>query len=346
MNHQPTRRKFLGATAALVATSVASINPLSGFPAILDRFGKSRHQIAGVRLGVITYSFRDLKDQDAEATLDYVRRCGIHHIELMGGPAEAYAGAPVNQADFRSVFPLLRKRWEKQELTEDEKRTLSDFDKQNNAYRSELADWRSRASTDKFEQLGKMFRKAGVDIYAFKPDAFGMNNSDAEIDFGLRAARALGASHVTLEHPSNDAHTQKLGVMAQQRQMKVGYHGHEQQTPTFWDTALQQSPANNLNLDLGHFVAAGNEAPLDIIRQKHDRILSMHLKDRKSKLNGGANLAWGQGDTPIVDALRMMRDGKYSFAATIELEYQVPSGSDPVSEVKKCVEYCRTALEG
>jgi hypothetical protein len=40
----------------------------------------------------------------------------------------------------------------------------------------------------------------------------------------------------------------------------------------------------------------------------------------------------------------MIRDKKYKFPATIELEYQVPEGSDAVKEVQKCLEFCRKAL--
>jgi hypothetical protein len=40
----------------------------------------------------------------------------------------------------------------------------------------------------------------------------------------------------------------------------------------------------------------------------------------------------------------MMRKNKYTFPASIELEYNVPEGSDAVKEVKKCVDFCRTAL--
>jgi sugar phosphate isomerase/epimerase len=212
------------------------------------------------------------------------------------------------------------------------------------AYREEMAQWRLNAPMSKFEEFGKMYKKADIEIYAFKPDAFGMQNTDADIDYGLRAAKALGASHVTLEHPSNDAHTLKLGKAAEKYGLKVGYHGHEQQTPTFWDTALSQSPSNALNLDLGHYVAAGNANPLDIIKQKHDRIVSMHMKDRKTKANGGDNLPWGTAETPLAEALRLMRDNKYTFPATIELEYKIPEGSTPIDEVKKCLEFCKAAL--
>jgi sugar phosphate isomerase/epimerase len=199
---------------------------------------------------------------------------------------------------------------------------------------------------DKFEQVRKMFNQAGVQIYAFKPDTFRQQSTDAEIEYGLKAAKSLGANHVTLEHPANDAHTLKLGQMAQKHGLRVAYHGHEQQTPTFWDTALSQSSANALNLDLGHYVAAGNTDPLAIMRQKHDRIASMHIKDRQTPAHGKGNVVWGQGDTPIKEALRLMREQKYTFPASIELEYQIPQGSTSIAEVKKCLEFCRIALNG
>jgi sugar phosphate isomerase/epimerase len=341
MNSKTSRRQFIGAASALVTGSVLASH--SSF-AIVHNLFSPKADIKGVKIGVITYSFRDLPDQSAEATLDYILKSGISATELMGGPAESFAGAPKNPIDFRAIFPLMRKRYEKQELTEEEKKILADADEKRKAYQAELAAWRVKAPISKFEALGKMYKKAGVEIYAFKPDAFGMNNTDAEIEYGLRAAKALGASHVTLEHPSNDSHTLKLGKAAEKFGMKVGYHGHEQETPTFWDTALAQSPANALNLDFGHYVAAGNTNPLDIIRQKHDRIMSMHIKDRKSKANGGDNLPWGQGDTPLTDALKLIRDNKYKFPCTIEFEYKTPEGSNAIEEVKKCLEYCRKAL--
>lgn len=344
MKNKTSRRQFIGMASTLIGGSMIASHESFGLPNFINNLGKSGSTIKGVRLGVITYSFRDLPDQSAEATLDYIRQCGITNIELMGSPAESFAGAPKNPVDIRTMFPLYRKRQQKQELTDEEKKTLADAEAKTKAYREEVGQWRQKVTMSKFEEFGKMYKKAGVDIYAFKPDAFGMQNTDADIDYGLRAAKAIGASHITLEHPSNDAHTLKLGKAAEKYKLKVGYHGHEQQTPTFWDTALAQSPSNSLNLDLGHFVAAGNTNPLDFIKSKNDRIVSMHMKDRKTKANGGDNLPWGTADTPLADALRLMRDNKYTFPATIELEYKIPDGSNPIDEVKKCLEFCKTAL--
>jgi sugar phosphate isomerase/epimerase len=345
MNKHSTRRQFLGTTAALLSTAVVGSNKLFGAPAIIRNLGdKPNSLIDGVQIGVITYSFRDMPDQSAEATLQYVLDSGISAIELMGGPAESFVGAPKNTVDMKAVGPLMRKRFEKQELTEDEKKQLADVDAQMKAYRAEVNKWRLSAPMNKFEQVRKMYNQAGVKIYAFKPDTFGMQSSDAEIDYGMQAAKLVGANQVTLEHPSNDAHTLKLGKMAEKHGIKVAYHGHEQQTPTFWDTALAQSPANAMNLDLGHYVAAGNPDPLALVKQKHDRIASMHIKDRQTPDHGKGNLPWGQGDTPLKQVLTLMREQKYTFPATVELEYKIPAGSNAVAEVKKCVDFCRSAL--
>lgn len=344
MKSKTSRRQFIGAASTLLASSLLASKQTFAMPNFISHLSNSGSTVKGVRLGLITYSFRELPDQSAEATLDYIRQSGITNIELMGGPAESFAGAPSNPVDFRTMFPLWRKRQQKEELTEAETKTLADAEERGKAYREEVSAWRLKAPMAKFQEFAKMYKKADIEIYAFKPDAFGMQNTDGDIDYGLRAAKALGASHVTLEYPNNEAHTLKLGKAAEKYGMKIGYHGHEQQTFTLWDNALAQSPANAMNLDFGHFVAAGNPNPLDIIKQKHDRIVSMHIKDRKTKANGGDNLPWGTGDTPIADALRLMRDSKYTFPATIELEYKIPEGSTPIVEVKKCLEFCKTAL--
>ena len=344
MNNQPTRRQFLGAAATLATGALVS-QPLFGMPALVRRVGdKPNSLIDGVQIGTITYSFRDMADQSAEATLQYVVDAGLSAIELMGDPAESFAGAPKNPVDFRAVYPLMRKRSQKQELTEDEQKQLADADQKTKAYRTELAAWRQSAPMAKFKQLRTMYNQAGVKIYAFKPSTFSAQSSDAEVSYGMQAAKLLGADHVTLELPTDADQTLRLGKIAEKHGIKVGYHGHEQQTPTLWDTALAQSPANAINLDLGHFVAAGNPDPLAFIRQKHDRIVSMHIKDRQTPEHAKGNLVWGQGDTPVKQALQLIRDQKYTFPATVELEYQIPAGSTSVAEVKKCVDYCRNAL--
>src|SRR6188768_2210577 len=78
---------------------------LAGLPAaaVLGRsdsiFGASAQAkpnslIEGVQIGTITYSYRSMPDQSAEATLRYIVDSGISAVELMGDPIESFAGAP------------------------------------------------------------------------------------------------------------------------------------------------------------------------------------------------------------------------------------------------------------
>ncbi len=341
-NESVSRRRFIGTSVSLIA-GAAIVPSVFGAPNIIRNYNRHRSIINGVRLGVITYSFRSLPDQSAEATLQYIVDSGMTETELMGDPAESYAGKPESPVDRRAFFGLMRAQRDG-EITDDQKKELAAMREQLEAYNKEVAEWRSGVSMDKFKEVRKMFKDKGVSVYAFKPNAFGANNTDAEVDYGLRAASALGATHVTLEHPGNDEQTARLGKLAKKHKIMVAYHGHEQQTPDMWDTALEQSSFNAMNMDLGHYIAAGNTDALELIKSKHDRIASMHIKDRQNPAHGKDNLPWGQGDTPIAEALNLMKDNKFKFPATVELEYQIPEGSDPVAEVKKCRAFCESAL--
>lgn len=325
-----SRREFIGKSAAtLAATSV--LGSAIGAPSILHFYGKPNSKFAGVQIGAITYSFRSMP-MDAASIIKYCTDAGVSAIEMMGWTGEGFCGAPgVSTDPLKPYVPGQRHEPTPEEIAE------------RKARQDALAKWRSTASMDKYEQLHKMFKDAGIDIYAFKPDALGVDNTDAEVHYAMKAARALGCTHVTVEMPQDPAQTQRLASIAGQYKMYVAYHGHLQQTPTLWDTALAQSPWNMMNCDLGHYTAAGYDA-VALIKAKHDRIASAHLKDRKNKEDGGDNMPWGQGDTPLPQILTTMRDNKFKFPGTIELEYDIPDGSDAVKEVAKCVEFCKNIL--
>ncbi|CAN5282557.1 hypothetical protein BH09BAC6_BH09BAC6_06570 [soil metagenome] len=301
-----SRRRFIG--SGMLAVAGIALAKTSFASHSLFAADKPNSVINGVQVGVITYSFRSMPGS-AEQLLQYCIQCNISAIELMGEAAEAYAGAPKRDGS-------------------------ADFG-------TRLAAWRSGVSMDKFEELRKMYHEAGVKIYAWKPNALGAKNTDAEIDYAFNAGKALGCNHVTVELP-DAAQTQRLGDIATKHKMMVGYHAHTQATPTLWDTALSQSEYNGINLDIGHYVAGTSSSPVDFILKNHKKITSMHIKDRK--FNNGPNAPWGEGDTPLKDVLALMRKNKYKFPATIELEYNIPAGSDAVKEVIKCREYAKNAL--
>jgi sugar phosphate isomerase/epimerase len=107
-----------------------------------------------------------------------------------------------------------------------------------------------------------------------------------------------------------------------------------------------------LNLDVGHYYGVTGKSPVPVIVKYHDRISSLHLKDRKGPNSGdpnrpgsgGPNMPWGEGETPLKDILSRMKKDKYRFPASIEYEYNTPEGSDVLAEMKKCVEFCKAVL--
>jgi sugar phosphate isomerase/epimerase len=295
---------------------------------------KPNSKFGGVQIGAITYSFRSMP-HDIDQLLQFCIDANVSAIEMMGDPAEDFAGKPKSPVKFS---PPAR-GGQRPQLTDEQKAQLAEYGKQ-------VAAWRASTSMDKFKEIRKKFNDAGVTIYAFKPNAFGANNTDAEIEYGMKAAKALGATSVTLELPTDSAQTKRLGDFGSKHKVYVGYHAHLQATDTLWDEALSQSPYNSMNLDCGHYIAVGGkntkESLLALIQAKHDRITSMHIKDRTA--DGKGNLEWGKGDTPLKEILNLMKTKKYKFPATVELEYDVPEGSNAVKEVAKCVAYAKEIL--
>jgi sugar phosphate isomerase/epimerase len=272
-------------------------------------WAKPNSTFAGVEIGIIISptNFRDIP-LPADQILNNLVQLGISGIEMQDVRVENYAGAPAA------------------------------------ARLAEIKQWRMAASMDKYRALHKLYRDAGVNIYAFRLATLNNAMTDQELAYFFNTAEALGARQITTELPADTALTQRVGDYAAKRKIRMGYHNHTQVDFNSWDTALSQSKYNGINFDVGHFAAAVSQSPIPFIQKYHDRITCLHLKDRKFKTNGGQNMVWGQGDTPLKEILVLMKKEKYRFPAGIELEYRIPEGSTTMAEIAKCLEFCKEAL--
>ncbi len=296
----------------------------------MSLMGKPDSRFQGVLIGAITYSFRALPGS-AEETLKYCLDCGISGVELMSGAAEAYAGSPAGVPRGPGGGPRQRPT---PEQIEARKKAAE-----------EVSKWRLSVSMDKYKAFRKMYEDAGVKIYAFKlPPTLEM--PDAEYEYIWNVAETLGANHITMELPTDDKLLERAAAYAAKRKLNIAFHTHGQGGESGFAKVLGASKYTALNLDVGHYYGVTGQSPVPVIEKYHDRISSLHLKDRKAPVDGkgGPNMPFGQGETPLKEILKLMKQKKYKFPASIEYEYETPQGSDVLSEMKKCVQYAKDAL--
>jgi sugar phosphate isomerase/epimerase len=207
--------------------------------------------------------------------------------------------------------------------------------------RDEKRKWRETVGLDHFHRVRDQFAKASIALSAYNL-SFTDSFSDEEIDRGFEMAKALGAPVITSS--SNIKTTPRVAAAASRHKMVVGMHNHSRIDPNEFATAksltdaIQANRFIAVNLDIGHFTAA-NEDAVAFLQQHHARIVTLHIKDRKR--DQGALLPFGEGDAPIVKVLNVLQQNGWPIPANIEYEY---AGGDTVEEVRRCLDYCRRAL--
>jgi len=297
---------------------------LAGLPLSLAMAGEINSRFSDVQVGAISYSFRSLPDLDA--ILEAMVQIGIGEAELMSNHAEAALGAP-------STMPPGAGRG-RPPMTPEQRAAQQS--------RAEaLRQWRLSLPVDRFKEVRKKFDDAGI---ALRLLCFNMNQSitDDEIDYAFQMAKALGVQAIS--STTQVSVSKRVAPFADKHKMMIGFHGHsnltdpnEFATPESFATAMSYSKYHGINLDIGHFTAANFDA-VPYIKEHHERITNIHLKDRKK--NQGSNVPWGEGDTPIKEVLQLLKQQRWDIPANIEFEYP----GDPLVEVAKCLDYCKRAL--
>ena len=305
-----TRRGFLGSAAGFAA-----------FGGSLSCLGAPCSVYKGVPIGVITYSYRSMP-AGVGKTLENVLGSSLSTIELMSNDVEIDAGAPMNKLSW----------------------------KQSKEDKAAIAAWRQTVDIKRFEEVRAKYEAAGVSVHIVKYGDIGSKGlSDAEMDYRFRVARAMGAATITREIPDPknipgwwEAEGKRLAAFAEKWGVNIAFHNHLQINATTYDgPLLGYSKRFMINYDIGHFTAANDTDPLDMVRKYHDRIVSIHIKDRCTKARGQKNLPFGQGDTPLTGLFALMVKEGWKFPCDIELEYAIPKDSDAVREVNISREYCK-----
>jgi sugar phosphate isomerase/epimerase len=293
---------------------------LAGVPLSLA-LGKIDSTVDGVRLGACSYSFRTFPrtpgSDNVDAIIQALTECDAGVTELFSPNVEP---APAGGGQ-RMKGPEAEKA------------------------RADLRQWRISTPIDHFRDIHKKFSRAGIDVYAYTMN-YREDFTDPEIDATFEQAKGLGAHTIAASTTLEMA--KRLAPFADKHKFLLALHGHsntrdpnEFSSPDTFQKALAMSPYFRINLDIGHFSAAGFD-PVAFISEHHQHITHLHIKDRKK--GDGPNMPLGEGDTPIKAVLVLLREKHYPIPALIEYEYK--GTGTPVEEVKKCMAYMKQCIEG
>ena len=312
-----SRRDFAKlALAALPAASLLS----SGSRLHAAAGAKPDSKVRGVQIGLnVPYSFGNPLMSGEEV----LRNCvalGLSAVELRTQPVEAFLGVPAGLIPARGAVAVSGAAA---------------------ANAQKLSDWRKSVPMARVADFRRTYDAAGVKIDIVKVDGIFKMSAD-ELDYVFNLAKTLGARAISTEISKAEADHARVGSFADKHQLLIAYHGHATTTAAHFEHAFKLARHNGANLDIGHYVAGDNGSPVEFIKKHHARISHVHIKDRKK--GNGPNTPFGEGDTPIAEVLRLIRDNRWNIQATIEFEYKVPAGSDRMKEIARSIKFCRDAL--
>lgn len=284
---------------------------------------------SAIRVGVLTESFHDFPRTPGRDNVDQVigalKPAGVTEIDLSSSNTEApspdtgmkpppppgpYGGPP---AGFTPAELAARAR----------------------ALRNNLRKWRLETPPSHYAALKSKFDAAGIAVYAISyqhDDVF----TDEEIDATFAHAKALGVEVISSR--ASLAMARRLAPFADRHALTVAFR-NDTETPAQLAALTAISPRFRVNLDIGNFTAANQEA-VAYLQENYQKITHLVVKDRTR--NGGGNETFGSGDTPIQPVLKLLREKQYPIRAYVDYEY-VGLGT-PQEEVRKCVAYVKAAL--
>ncbi len=281
---------------------------------------KPNSRVNGVHIGLnVPYSFGSAPITGDEILANCVK-LGLSAVELRTQPIEAFLGLPAGLVPARGAV-------------------VASAEAAANA--KKLADWRAAVPMAKVAEFRRKWETAGVFVDVIKVDGI-FKMSAPELDYVFALAKNVGARAISTEISKEASDHERVGKVADRHGVLLALHGHATTTGANYEAPYSISKFVGSNLDIGHYVAGENGSPVEFIKRNHARISHVHIKDRKR--NNGVNMPFGEGDTPIVEVLRLIRDNKFNIQATIEFEYKVPAGSDRMTELAKAIKYCRDAL--
>jgi sugar phosphate isomerase/epimerase len=276
-------------------------------------------KVKGIQFGLQSYSFNGLP---LDGILDVIIKCMVET-----GLGECEIWSPLIEPAAISA------RMRSQTATAEERAQA----------RAEIGKWRASVSLDYFRGINKKFADAGIEVTALSTST---GTTDEELNRTLEITKALGAKVATLGVAMPVL--KRLVPMAAQHGLIIGIQGRPSMNstnpeqicrPEQFAEAAALSKDFRISMDIGDAVGGGYENVFRFVEEQHDKIWQLFLKDR-NKAN--LSLPWGEGDTPIKEILRAIRDKKWDIRGYIDNDYV--SSLARSEDVKRSFAYAKAAL--
>jgi sugar phosphate isomerase/epimerase len=211
------------------------------------------------------------------------------------------------------------------------------------AARDKLRAWRLSPPAGYYRGIRKELDDAGVTVFTYYVN-FDDSYTDAEIDATFEGAKILGARGCV--GSMGLAVSRRLAPFPGRHGMFVGLHNHDNLSdPDAYAseqsmvTGLSLSPDFKMMLDTRHFTAADGDC-VGFLERHHGRVAGLHVGDRRK--HNGRSTPFGEGDAPIIEVLRLIRDNRWPIVALLEFEHGTLRPE--VEEVDLMFDYCKRAV--
>ena len=134
--------------------------------------------------------------------------------------------------------------------------------------------------------------------------------------------------------------------LVEKNKFLVGIQGNPNMNPTNpdaiakpeqYEEALTLSKSYGMSFDIGDATGGGYDS-LKFVEAHLDGIALTYLKDRRKDR---VSVPWGEGDTPVVDVLKLIRDRKPTIRCYIDCDYRT---TNRPADVKRSFEFAKRAL--
>jgi len=295
--------------------------------------GPINSTIDGVKLGVQSASFT-FSGMGIPDIIKTMRDVGLSDIDIMSEHVENFLGAPVPLPGTGRPGPWVPRPPRSSPLPGGASRRVAGAGPlMDPLERAAIREWRLNADLEQFSLVAKRFKDAGLNLFSYNL-SFDNTFTDPEIEKGFEMTKALGTKIITASSPVEVF--PRLKPFAEKHDVIVALHNHTI-GPMDFAKAMELSENFWVNLDVGHFFASGYD-PVAYIREHHDRITNIHIKDRNK--NFGESVPFGEGQTPLPEVFELVKKERYGFPCCIE--YVGPAG--PAIELAKCSQYCKDVI--